>query len=113
MEETVLIGWATLIIAFPLGALAAALLYQAHRQAIEDLGHPLRVLRLQLVVEVVLTCLMLLFGLIFVNNDQVPPPLDVETTKYITRIAILLAGLIPTVMWLWIYLKPQRGSDEE
>jgi len=63
----------------------------------------IRVLRERGIVSTVLALLISLFVLIFLNNDLVPPPLAFEDTKLLTRGAMVLAGLIPAIYWLYLY----------
>lgn len=63
------------------------------------------VLRQNLQVMTIITLGVALFGLIFVNNDQPIPPLDVLTTKYITRYYWLAIGIIPALTWLLLRLR--------
>lgn len=65
----------------------------------------LRVLRERAVVAVAVLLLVIVFGLIFVNNDLVPPPLSFENTKFFTRITMLIVSVVPAAYWLWLYRK--------
>jgi hypothetical protein len=58
-------------------------------------------LRAHVVVAVMLALIVTVFAVIFVNNDMAVPPLDPETTRIITRAAML--GLsVPGLYWLWL-----------
>jgi hypothetical protein len=61
------------------------------------------VLRERTLNAVFVLVLVAVFGVIFVNNDLVPPPLAFETTKYLTRAVMLLVALIPALYWLRLY----------
>ena len=63
----------------------------------------IRVLRERGIVSTALALLVTLFAVIFLNNDLVPPPMSFADTKLLTRGAMLLAGLIPALYWLWLY----------
>lgn len=98
MDLTAVLAWLTLLVAFPLNAFAAVLLYREYRSM-----PSLRVLRERFIVACAMTFLVLFFGLIFVNNDRTIPPVSLEATKYITRAAILAAGLITALGWLLLF----------
>jgi hypothetical protein len=98
MEFTAVLAWLTLALGVPLNVTTAFLLRQKSRQA----PH-LRVLKERFIVSVITTVVVLTFGLIFVNNDQLVPPLDVDTTKLITRLAMLGIAIIPAASWILIY----------
>jgi hypothetical protein len=103
MELTEWLGLLTLVIGVPLNVAATLLLLRKSREA----PH-LRVLRERFLVAVVTTVAVLLFGLIFVNNDQTVPPLDLETTKWITRLAMLGLAVIPAAGWILVWRKLGR-----
>jgi hypothetical protein len=46
---------------------------------------------------------IVVYGLIFLNNDLVPPPFSLDVTKYLTRIAMVVLALGPAAYWLWLY----------
>lgn len=103
MEFTAVLAWLTLAVGVPLNVVAALLLLKKSRQA-----PGLRVLRERFLVAVVTTVVVLFFGLIFVNNDQLVPPLDVDTTKWITRLAILGLATVPAVGFIRLYRSTRR-----
>ena len=47
--------------------------------------------------------LILVFGLIFLNNDFVPPPISFVDTKLLTRGVMLFVAVVPASYWLLIY----------
>lgn len=98
MAFTAILAWLTLGVGVPLNVLAAYLLRRKSREAPK-----LRVLRERYIVAVVGTVLVLFFGLIFVNNDQTTPPLSLDATKVITRLAMLGFALVAAVGWLLLY----------
>ena len=56
-------------------------------------------------LAVIVLVIVVVFGLIFVNNDTLPPPLNTDSTKLITRAALLTLAIVPAVSWLWRYRK--------
>ena len=56
-------------------------------------------------LAVIVLIVVVVFGLIFVNNDTLPPPLSGDVTKLITRAALLILAIVPAVSWLWRYRK--------
>jgi hypothetical protein len=63
----------------------------------------LRVLRERTLVSVCVLLVVVVFGLIFWNNDTVPPVLGLDVTKIVTRLAVLVVAVVPALYWLWIY----------
>lgn len=93
-----LIAVLVLVIGVPLNLLVTVLLWRAYR------ANPgVRVLRERLVVEVAVLLLVLVFGLIFINNDRLYPPFDTDATKLITRLTMLAIAVIPACYWLILY----------
>lgn len=70
----------------------------------------LRVLRERAIVALALAIVMTVFGLIFLNNDVVPPPLSFDDSKWLTRGTLFLAGVLPALYWLWIYRDAGGGG---
>ena len=62
----------------------------------------LKVLRERSFVQVVLAGIVVVFALVFTNNDAPIPPFDTQTTRVITRTMILLA-IVPSLYWLRLY----------
>jgi hypothetical protein len=104
----VVLALLTLLVGVPLNVAAAYLLRRKSREA----PH-LRVLRERFVVSVITTIMVLVFGLIFVNNDQEVPPLNEVATKLITRFVMLGMAIIPAVSWLFIYRALGRSRRGE
>jgi hypothetical protein len=98
------LAWVTLLVAVPLCVVATLLLLKKARQA-----PYLRVLRERYHVSGATTFLVLFFALIFVNNDQPIPPLSLDTTKIITRVAMLSFALVSAVGWILLY----RSLDDK
>jgi hypothetical protein len=104
MELTVILAWLTLGVGVPLNVTTTYLLRRKSRQA----PH-LRVLKERFIVAAITTIVVLVFGVIFVNNDRGVPWLGLDATKLITRVAMLGIAIIPAVGWLLIYR--QRGKQ--
>lgn len=98
MEFTAWLGLINLVIGVPLNVVATFLLWKKSREVPK-----LRVLRERFIVAVITTILVLVFGLIFVNNDQVVPPLSEVATKYITRIVMAAMAIVPAAGWVLLY----------
>jgi hypothetical protein len=61
-----------------------------------------RVLHERAIMSFSVSCVVTIFGLIFVNNGLTTPLLDLDGTKALTRLAAL--GLtFPALYWIWIY----------
>jgi hypothetical protein len=95
-----LLGWLVLVIGVPLNLFVVGMLLRKSRARPD-----LRVLRERFITAVVILALVLVYGLIFVNNDTIPPPFDLATTKLITRLAMLGLAIVPASIWLWLYRK--------
>ena len=110
MDVTDLLAALTVFIAAPLNWVVAAMLIRLSLRA-----QHVRVLRERAVTAVALAFIVTVFALIFVNNSFVPPFLDFETTKYITRGTLLVLSVLPTIYWLRLYLRvaPTTRSIEE
>jgi hypothetical protein len=106
MAVTEILGWVILIVCVPLNVVATFLLYKTYRQA----SH-LRVLRERCIVAAITTLLVLVFGLIFVNNDQPFPPLNLAATKVLTRVVMLLMATVPAIGWILLYRSIGRGDN--
>lgn len=93
-----------LVIGLPLNVAVALLLYRRSR------AFPnIRVLRERFIVELGVLILVVVFGLIFLNNDTLPPPLDTDITKIVTRAVLLIVAVFPACYWLVLYWRsPKR-----
>lgn len=67
-----------------------------------------KVLLRDLQVQFVILLAVFVFGLIFRNNDTLPPPLDTAATKLITRYVILGVALISSLTFLWLVWRRGR-----
>ena len=63
----------------------------------------LLVLRERLITAVAVLILVIVFALIFFNNDQMPPWLSTDITKLVTRAVMLGVAIIPALYWLYLY----------
>jgi hypothetical protein len=106
VELTVALALLTLLVGVPLNVIATYLLLRKSREA----PH-LRVLRERFVVAAITTIVVLVFGIIFVNNDREIPWLGLDATKLITRVAMLGIAIIPAVSWLFIYRALGRREE--
>lgn len=63
----------------------------------------LRVLRERAIIAVALAIITTVFAVVFLNNELTVRFLDADTTKVVTRTAVLVGSSIPALYWLWIY----------
>lgn len=102
MSGPTILGLLVLLVGGPLNLYVTVRLWRL------SAAHPeLKVLRERAVVATAVLIAVLIFGLIFANNDSIPPPFDLSATKLITRLAMLVVGIVPAAYWLWIY----RGKE--
>jgi hypothetical protein len=87
-------------VAAPLNWLVAVLLVRLSR------AHPyVAVLRERAIFAVALAIIVSVSAVIFLNNDFVPPPLNLEQTKWLARPTLLVLSIGPTLYWLRIYMR--------
>lgn len=91
---TLLVVW----VALPLTWFASWRLWLLHRRRME-----LKVLRERGIAMTMLALLVTVFAVVFINNDFEVPPLDVATTRILTRGALFLFSVVPACYWLWLY----------
>ena len=108
-----LIAYLTLFVALPLNWLVTIMLWRVSRQSPE-----IRVLRERAVTALALAIIATVFALIFLNNDAAVPPLSPEATRLITRTTILVATIVPSFYWLWLYRRasgdlPVNGDGDD
>jgi amino acid transporter len=99
-----LLAWVVLV-AVPLNLVSVLILVLGTRQNPKN-----RVLRHDAITAVVVLLQVIVFGLIFVNNDTVPPPLPTEWTKLITRLTLAVLAYVPALLFIGWYLF--NGHDE-
>jgi len=87
-----------LLVGIPLNLYVTLRLWQLSQRSPE-----LKVLRERAVVALAVLLVVIVFGLIFANNDLVPPPLSFDATKLFTRFAMLVVSIVPATYWLWLY----------
>ena len=61
------------------------------------------VLRERAIAATLVLVTVLVFGLIFLNNDLPVSPVTFEDSKVFTRITILGLSVCPACYWLWLY----------
>jgi hypothetical protein len=96
MSLSDLLTVAVIFVALPLSWLVAVLLWNLSR------GNPkLYVLRAHAVAALAIAIIVTVFTIVFVNNNlAVPPPLDLDATKIITRGTILVVSTVSALYWL-------------
>lgn len=97
----------TLFVAVPLNVVVTAMLLSQSRRFPR-----LRVLRERAVTAAAVLLTTIVFGLIFVNNDQAIPRLSLYATKSITRISMLVVGVVPATYWLWLWRHGKQNLRE-
>lgn len=103
MSIETIFGLLVLLVGVPLNTLVVVLLW---RRSHANPG--IRVLGERLVVAAFVLLVVTVFGLIFVNNDTVPPPLDISVTRLVTRTSMLLIAIVPAAYWLWLWFWTRR-----
>ena len=98
MTPPTVLSLLVLFIGVPLNLYVTVYLWRLSRSAPR-----VRVLRLSAVSSTVVLIVVAVYGLLFVNNDFVPPPLAFEDTKLVTRFAMLVLAIIPAAYWLNLY----------
>lgn len=88
----------TIVVGVPLNLYVAVKLWRLSRQSPD-----LMVLRERTVVAVAVLFIVIVFSLIFINNDMTPPPILFESTKVLTRGAMLIVAIIPASYWIRLY----------
>lgn len=87
-----------LVVGVPLNLLVTMMLWRQSR------AHPrIGVLRERFIAELAVLVLVTVFAVIFFNNDTLPPPLDTDVTKLVTRLVMLGVAVIPALYWLVLY----------
>jgi len=100
MSITSALGWAVLVFGVLLNLWVAKILF------IKMLDRPeIGLFRERFASAVLAIVIAIVFGLIFINNDTLPPPIDIITTKIITRLSLLGLVTFPALIWLWLYRK--------
>lgn len=98
MSIPAILAVAVLVVGVPLNAYVTVRLWRLSHAA-----PYVTVLRERTIVSFGVLGVVTLFGLIFVNNDLVPPPLSFDATKLFTRAAMLGLAIVPAAYWLRLY----------
>ncbi len=93
-----ILGLLVLIVGVPLNLYVTLKLWRLSRERPE-----LRVLRERAIVAAAVLFVVIVFGLIFVNNDLDAPVLTFDQTKLYTRAAMFLVAIVPGSYWLYLY----------
>jgi uncharacterized membrane protein len=102
MNAPTIVALFAVVVGIPLNVYVTAKLWTLSRQAPR-----VRVLRERAIVASFVLLVVTVFGLIFLNNDLVPPLLSFDTTKFVTRLTMLALAIVPACYWLWLY-RPTR-----
>lgn len=87
-----------LFVGVPLNVLVTYMLWKRSQMAPD-----LKVLRERFIVATAVLVMVFVFGLIFLNNDHLPPFLTTDVTKVITRFVMLGIAVVPATYWLVLY----------
>lgn len=92
------LAFLVVVLAIPLSWGVAVWLWHLTRSSPE-----LKVLRANAIAALSLAIIVSAFAGIFVNNSLIPPPIDFETTKLITRGTLLVCSVVSAVYWIRLY----------
>lgn len=98
MTFTTILAILTLVVGVPLNAYVTRRLWMLSRARPDIL-----VLRERAIAATAVLILVLVFGLIFLNNDLIPPIVSFVDTKLLTRGVMLFVAVVPASYWLLIY----------
>lgn len=98
MSLTSVLALITLLVGVPLNLYVTVKLWRLSTAAPE-----IRVLRERAIVATAVLLVVLVFGLIFLNNDLVPPFVSFQDTKILTRLVMLTVALVPSSYWAYLY----------
>lgn len=87
-----------LVVGVPLNLYVTVRLWRLARLAPHN-----RVVRDRAIVAAGVLAVVTVFGLIFLNNDLIPPILGPEITRYITRSLVLAVAVGPALYWIRLY----------
>ncbi len=88
----------TLVVGVPLNLLVTRRLWILARADVANLA-----LRDRAIIASAVLILVVVFGLIFLNNDLIPPIVSFVDTKLLTRTVMLIVAIVPASYWLLIY----------
>ena len=95
MSVPTILATLVLVVGVPLNLYVSLRLWRLSRQAPD-----VPFLRERAVVSLAVFLLVLIFGIIFLNNDVEVPFLRFDDTKFYTRLAMLGVAVIPATYWL-------------
>lgn len=98
MSFTTILAGLTLVVGVPLNLYVTVRLWR-----LLAANPTYQVLRERAIVATFVLILVVVFGIIFVNNDLVPPILNFADTKIVTRLVMLAVAIIPASYWLVLY----------
>ena len=104
MSFTTVLATLVLVLGVPLNLYVSVRLWRLSRMAPD-----VPLLRERAIVSVAVFLLVLVFGIVFLNNDVAVPFLRFEDTKLYTRLAMLAVAIIPATYWLIL----TRDPDEQ
>jgi small neutral amino acid transporter SnatA (MarC family) len=93
-----ILGALVLVIGAPLNLYVTFKLWRLSRERPQ-----LRVLRERALVAFAVLVVVVVFGLIFLNNDLDAPILTFDQTKLYTRAVMLFVAVGPASYWLYLY----------
>lgn len=100
------LAYAVVLFALPVNWYVAYRLWRLSRSSPE-----LRVLADRAIAAFFLAVIVSVFAVVFINNDIIPPPMDVYTTRILTRGAIL-SLVVPALYWLYLYRSAPEVEKE-
>lgn len=98
MTLSTVLAFAVVLVAAPLSWIVFLML---RRQTRHLPGN--KVLRAQAWASFSLAVIVTVFAIVFVNNEQAVPPLDLEATRILTRGALLLVSVASSLYWIRLY----------
>jgi len=93
-----LLAFVVLFVGVPLNLYVVHRLWQLVRAEPDN-----AVLRDRVIVALAVLLLIVVFGLIFLNNDLDAPVVSFADTKLGTRTVAVILAIVPASYWLWIY----------
>jgi hypothetical protein len=90
----------TLAVALPLTWYVAFRLWRLSR-----LAPKIAVLRERAIAMLALALTVTVFALVFLNNEQKAPLLDLATTRVLTRGSLFVLSVVPAFYWWFLYRK--------
>jgi hypothetical protein len=97
-----IVALVTLAVGLPLNLYVTVKLWRLSRAAPWS-----KVLRHSAIGATSVLLLVVVFGIIFLNNDLPSPILTGDETRYITRFVVLVVSVVPALYWLRLYRRPR------